>query len=747
MERAEAASAEPVSINLLSDDPRDGSPERPDDLGRHSFTTYLASLVDTVRAQSESSVMALIGDWGSGKTSILELLRKHLTSRRSDSWLLAEFNPWTYPDAPSLQHGFFNELAAALPKGSRPSGARAKVGDLARTISPIGKLGGIIGVDAEGVITTIADLVSGDTSASAAKRSAEAALRRLQRPVLMVVDDLDRLTPQELLEVLKLVRLVGRLPHVYYLLAYDERTLLDVLQNTPIAGGNESRARAYLEKIVQVRLDMPVLRESQRSVLLNRGLTSILTSNSAPLTAADQRRLSEIYFEVLDRRLATPRAISRFLGQVQAFFGPLRGEVDFVDFLLMTWLRTQEPGVYAMVQRERDALLGRASTSWRFGGRDATAAKERQRFWSDRIERARVDSDHRDGVIRVLSDLFPEIQAAFASASSFTTAGQRSTPKAVSHADYFDRYVSFGVPEDDFPDSLLSQSLGELARGIEGRPVQRLKAEIRDNTARAARKIEGLRDSGETLPEVAIFELFGELWPQLDDTPREIFDDPRRSAEHGAALALVRAGSEAAAEAVARRCAQPETFRFSVNVVRALHRNARSPYGSFVPPGFDLEGLVDIVRSALSAWHSANRFDSPFADGAMSGFWPWVELDPAAAHGWLRERVDSGAWPLVEVVGALTSLTVPIGVPGASPNIGEFASSTADDVFGLERVLAELSAELDAVAPLEGDVLRIPATRENRISYALSALRRMRKDRSPDEVGEARPMSGVSDES
>jgi predicted KAP-like P-loop ATPase len=409
---------------LLSDDARDGTPERPDELSRWTFIGHLAGLLDNVRAQSESSVMALIGDWGSGKTTVLELLTRRLDSA---TWLVGTFNPWNYPDTAALQRGFFAELAATLPEDARPGNARAKIGALARTLSPIGALGSIVGVNAEGTLRLAADLIAGDTSTTAAKDAADRALRATRRPILMIIDDLDRLTPDELLEVLKLVRLVGRLPHVYYLLSYDEQTLLDVLQRTPFAGSNQDRARAYLEKIVQVRLDMPALRDTQRSELLNRGLQAILTTCDVMLTDTDRRRLTWIYDAVLDHRLTTPRAINRFLGQVQAFYPPLHDEVDFVDFFLVTWLRTQEPGIYTMLQHHRDDLLAQSLSTWAFASRNAKDADARRATWQGHLDSALVSAPHQPGVIRVLSDLFPEIKAAFTDANHYVTAIARSS--------------------------------------------------------------------------------------------------------------------------------------------------------------------------------------------------------------------------------------------------------------------------------------------------------------------------------
>jgi predicted KAP-like P-loop ATPase len=82
---------------------------------------------------------------------------------------------------------------------------------------------------------------------------------------LIILDDLDRLEPAELLLTFKLVRLVGRLPNVYYLLTYDERTLVDVLKRTDLVGEEDGRAQAYLEKMIQVRLDIPPLLDSSAS--------------------------------------------------------------------------------------------------------------------------------------------------------------------------------------------------------------------------------------------------------------------------------------------------------------------------------------------------------------------------------------------------------------------------------------------------------------------------------------------------
>lgn len=715
----------PAGPGLLSDDARDGSGARPDELDRQRYADHLARLLDNVRAQSESTVLALIGDWGSGKSSVLEMLQRRL----QDPWRVAVFNPWTYPDTPSLHRGFFSELTSALPEGDRPGRARAKVGEFARTISPLGKFGSLAGLDAQDLINAAGDLIAGDTSASAAKRSAETALRAADLPVLMIVDDLDRLTPDELLEVLKLVRLVGRLPHVYYLLSYDERTLLDVLRRTPVTGDDEGRSRAYLEKIVQVRLDMPALRAAQRGKLLNDGLQKIGSAIGLLLTDADERRLGDIYFSVLDRRLSTPRAITRFLGQIQAFYPLLHGEVDFVDFFLVNWLRTQEPGVYRMLQTERDDLLGRGLSRFTIG-RDAAAQASRRARWEERLRAAHVQQADLPGVMKVLSALFPEIEAAFTDAQYFVQSRQRSTPKAISHIDYFDRYVSFGVPQEDVADADVTTAVEDLARSADSPAVARLSEEIAKEPARAIRKLEALREAQVPLPESALFDLIAHTSPKIDRRRNDLFDNPWLSAVRGGAACLEAMGSERAVEAVTVLGGIEDLEEYVVDVVGFLKPRDPDSVGAPLPAGYDFSPVERAASAVVRASLEAHAASSPLDDGAMASFWTWRHLDPDAAREWLVGQVDTGRWSMAETMGAFTTTLVPIGVPNPDPSIGDFEIRAVDEIFGLDRVFAELDSDLDSAIPPSRGTFRTPATRENRVQHALLRLKQERDART-----------------
>ena len=120
---------------LFSDDPVDGTEVAPDVLGRRAYAEHVVALLERVRDQSDSSVLAMIAPWGAGKSSVLAMTISLLKAGGdADGWLVAEYNPWTYSDLESLVQGFFAELRQALPKDARWREAKQRLGEFAKAI-------------------------------------------------------------------------------------------------------------------------------------------------------------------------------------------------------------------------------------------------------------------------------------------------------------------------------------------------------------------------------------------------------------------------------------------------------------------------------------------------------------------------------------------------------------------------------------------------------------------------------------
>ncbi|WP_327030200.1 KAP family NTPase [Micromonospora sp. NBC_01740] len=705
--------------HLLGDDPIDGSHEHPDRLDRGKYAVQLLPLLERVRAQSESSVLAMIGPWGSGKSSVLAMMMREL--RQDDTWLVAEFNPWAYSDIESLQLGFFAELRAALPEDGQWRETRKKIGDFSRAVSPLGKIGGLVGVDAESAMQRLSDFLAGDVSANGTKQKAQEALRQLGRPILLVLDDLDRLTPDELLLVMKLVRHVGRLPNLYYLLCYDEQTLLDVLKRTDLVGNEgEARARDYLEKIVQIRLDLPALREHQIMQLMDEGLSKVLERGRVHLGSEAKGRLSKAYTSVLRDRLTTPRAINRFLAQVDAFHSLVDKEVDFVDFLCVTWLRTSEPRLYSLIQRSRSELTG---TAWPKAPGRRENHKEQRESWVERLRGAGVAPPHADGVLDLLALLFLPIRSAV---EGWTYSGSFSEDLAarqgVGHVDYFDRYFAFGVPAEDVPDSLVSRGLQELHHFSESPNVRALAQALREQPERVMRKLRARRASGEVQEPELLLRLVALEYPNLEPSPGTFLGDPRSDAEYLAFDLLSDIDPPASRALILNSLAKNGYgLRFAAGVARIAKKVAGRVESNVDTPDW-IDPVVTVAANSIASEFElvSRRPLNQVNDFEFRLFWYWRRIQPKEASSWLRDQVTSGRWGLLESLVRL--VTVGVTRSGGREIVSDFSLGVVDEVFGIERVLDEIGSEIDGAEPVE-DHLSLPSTMDNRRAYALWTLR------------------------
>ncbi|MFD8219445.1 P-loop NTPase fold protein [Streptomyces sp. NPDC059697] len=702
---------------FFNDDPVNGSADAPDLLGRQQYAQHAVALLHQVREQSESGVLALIGPWGSGKSSVLQMTIQHLKNAASatdtNPWSVAELNPWMYSDLESLTLALFSEIRAALPDGNQWSELRRKIGAFGQSISPLGKLTGLLGLDSSELISHVADRIAGDTSASAAKRTAEAALRQAALPVLMVMDDLDRLTPEELLVVFKLIRLVGHLPNVYYLISFDEQTLLDVLQRTDLVGSNDQRAQEFLEKLIQVRLDLPAFRDRDIAAMTTRLLNALLDSRGVSMTADQEQRFSEAYFRHLQDRLRTPRSIKRYFGQAGATLGSLAGEVDIVDFLIVTFLRTSEPGAYRMLGRHRAELTG---TSINPALQHDSSPGERAERWKQRLRQAGVAQDNIDGMLGLLGLLFPAVQQAVGNGGDPRAAARR---RGIGSQDYFDRYVVFTVPEDDLPEAVFQQALAQMASGVEGDEAAQLLLRLREDTHRIVRRIDQLRADGIPVPAAALLQAMADNYGQLTAQPEAmgLLGADRRVRSFTPSL-LLDLPPEERPSVVAAMAATPDG---AVLATRTLH-SATNPDDTASEHTTTTEPWAAQARDALIgrlAEHLAPAAGRPASDITEQDetlIWMWRHTDPASIRTWLRDRLDHG-WELLPLLAALiTPQQFPFPLIDNETWAGLDALFTHDDLY-------------TRLTPLLNNSPDTPPPTDQHQANILQALR----DRRPDQ--------------
>ena len=390
------------------------------------------------------SVVAINGAWGSGKSSAINLILHHLENSDNAKPITISFQPWRYKTEDALAVAFMREMHLGLrPALSKSRAALAAMRKLAKRVSSTGPLlgsaigafaGTLAGRIAESALNVFGRSLQTDDCDEALQGVVAKALAESDRRFLVVIDDIDRLAPDEALTIFRLVKSVGRLPNVIYLLAYDRHaTEKAVMQRYPTEGSS------YLEKIVQAAFELPNPGISALMDMLNGRLRDIF-ANADP---NDNGRLRHLFEVLVEPEIHTPRDVIRLAYGLSVTYPAVRGEVDIADFIALETLRLFRPSVYLAIRSQRPLHV-----AWdpdEPAGENTERGKRYDRlFLYDQPEETK--SRLRSGLI----ELFPRLESAWGPViePDDTTWDQH---RRVCSERHFDTYFRFALSSHTVP--------------------------------------------------------------------------------------------------------------------------------------------------------------------------------------------------------------------------------------------------------------------------------------------------------
>lgn len=457
-----------------------------DRLGRTGFADSLASAIRGWKG-NDSLVIALYGSWGSGKSSIKNLLTESLRKSKKSSPEIVEFNPWQWAGQEQLAEAFFREIGILLgradksPKGKQRAAKWQTYGtyltlgaNMAKSLKVVLPLLGIPGANllelaAEGLQQSAEVTKEGSEGLKARSDALEQgladikkdildALRTLKKPILVVVDDVDRLSTDEIKLLFQLVKANADFPNMIYLLLFQRDIVERSLEKlAPISG------REFLEKIVQVGFDVPKIERSRLERILFTSLDKLL-SEGTDGKRFNQQRWQNMFIGGLRSYFKTLRDVHRYLSMlsfhVSLFHERKSLNVNPLDLISLEVLRVFEPDVYQAVSENKLIVTGHpTSLSQKWG--------DETRNWVASVVNA-LPEPRREQVREILKQLFPKVDWALSNygyGDGFEDRWFRDL--RVCHSDLFDRYFHFAIPEGDISQAELDLVLS-LASNREG---------------------------------------------------------------------------------------------------------------------------------------------------------------------------------------------------------------------------------------------------------------------------------------
>jgi KAP family P-loop domain len=337
-----------------------------DKLGYRDVAERIAvSLVD--HASDGGLVVGIEGAWGSGKSSLLALIEEALGELpKGQRPTVINFRPWLVGNRDALLANLFESISKALADyrlsaGDATQATIAKVKEtgeaLRKFTAAIGKVGTVVEAAGDAADYKPAKffgaILSGSREATKDKAAALPldklkeklvnSLRELGHRFIITIDDIDRLEPAEVLEVLRLARSVADFPNVVYVLCYDSEILAhSVKRAAQVADGH-----AYLEKIVQLTVMVPKPEPFQLRQWFSDELKAIASTKSDE----ELSRLKSVFNYEGGRQLKTPRSVVRTLDSLRFFWPPLReAEADLADLVWLMFIKDGNPALYRWIE-------------------------------------------------------------------------------------------------------------------------------------------------------------------------------------------------------------------------------------------------------------------------------------------------------------------------------------------------------------------------------------------------------------
>ena len=345
------------------------------------------------------TVYSVYGSWGSGKSSLINLVREELFGL--EEYNVSEFMCWWLEDKDKLRSEFLMHLIGQVEE-SKEVDLKEKFLKLGQRIMSHSIKGVASFVDHSlGLDGNLKGLVN-ETVKEENFESNEFLFNDLRnslndssgRKNIIIIDDLDRLLPAQILTVFNMIKTIGRLPNYSYLIAYDRRIVEKLISKKFPSEGPH-----FLEKLVQVGFEIPIPSSDVIKVMLLQRLKDISTKFDCQNNPYFQKIIDKLVLP----NVTTLRDLLRLVSLVQNSWKVIGDYANVTDFLAIETLKVFQPKLFSKL---RSLKLNITNEGQNFIDNSDVA----KLFKSSNLVKFKKNSIVKESIREGLLQLFPRIE-------------------------------------------------------------------------------------------------------------------------------------------------------------------------------------------------------------------------------------------------------------------------------------------------------------------------------------------------
>ncbi|MBE6333902.1 MAG: hypothetical protein E7071_03635 [Bacteroidales bacterium] len=281
--------------------------------------------------KSKTWSLAITAPWGAGKTSFLNLIKENFYD---NDFEIVYFNPRDSKSYQTIQEDFFNLITCVLSKYD--SGCSSVMKDYMSSLQLI---------DNRGVIEKVVSFYR-IWDKENLKDKLKKSFAHIGKKVLVLIDDFDRLSKEEILEVLKLIDSNAAFANLIFLTAYDKSQV-----NKALGESNNTDEACFVDKFFNLEFVIPSRSYSYITNYISDNLCSML--NAKAYEASSIKTTLNDVENFLKEYLPTLRDAKRFINQFYMDYRLVRGDVKLFEYVLVQLIKYRYHDEYTKLFRKQ----------------------------------------------------------------------------------------------------------------------------------------------------------------------------------------------------------------------------------------------------------------------------------------------------------------------------------------------------------------------------------------------------------
>ncbi len=299
-------------------------------------------------SQNETLIFSLEGQWGGGKTSLINLIENEIKKEVE----ILHFNPWLLTDIRQVIKLFFDELIRVLSYGSFKTkwneDIKKDLTTFTNALLPETITFKVPFVSAVYKPKSFLPL-NNEESLEKIKSKINGYLKNLDKKIVIIIDDIDRLTDKEIEFIFRLTKGIADFDNLIYILLYDKNIVAKSLEKFKSENGEK-----YLDKIVQYSLPVPKAHSLTLQNLLFEKLDAIINKleNNEQEIFFDKEKWSYVVSKVINNFIITIRDITKITNTISFEYPIMAEDINFTDFFLISIVKNTNIELYELIKNQ-----------------------------------------------------------------------------------------------------------------------------------------------------------------------------------------------------------------------------------------------------------------------------------------------------------------------------------------------------------------------------------------------------------